>query len=55
MATWQDAGGTNCCNGIVQKKYGNAEAKAMAIEHWAWMIWSFPHYREALQLDGPQS
>jgi len=55
VATWQDTEGNQCCKWFASKKYTNDIAKAMAIEHWAWMIWSLPHYVEALQLDGPQA
>jgi len=37
------------------KKYGNKGAKAKAIEHCQKMMRDLPHYREALQLDGPQA
>jgi len=51
VATWQDAKHNQWTKSYITKKYSNAEAKAMAIEHQAWIIWSLPHYREALQLD----
>jgi len=51
VATWKDAKRNLCNKSFSSKKYGNAEAKAMAIEHRAWMIWSLPHYVEALQID----
>jgi len=51
VATWQDAKPNRCCKWYSTKKYGDTEAKAMAIEHWAQMIRELPHYREALQLD----
>jgi len=51
MATWQDADGNQCYKCFNSKKYGNDIAKAKAIEHCQKMIWSLPHYREALCLD----
>jgi len=50
-ATWNDADGDKCSKGFSSKKCGNAEAQAMAIKHCQRMIWSLPHYREALQLN----
>jgi len=38
-------------NGLLQKKYGNAEANAMAIEQQQRAIRSLPHYVEAPRLD----
>jgi len=55
VATWQDANGNQGSKSFGSKKYGNDVAKAMAIEHRAQMIWSLPHYREALCLDDPQA
>jgi len=54
-ATWQDADGSHCYKYFSSKKYCNDVAKAMAIENRLRMIRSLPHYREALQLDGPQA
>jgi len=48
VATWKDADGYRCCKSYNSKKYGNDVARTRAIEHWAWMIWSLPHYVEAL-------
>jgi len=54
MATWQDAEGNQCRKWYSSNKYGNAIAKAMAIEHCQRMIRSLPHFREALRLDEAQ-
>jgi len=43
MATWQDAKHNQCSKYFSSKKYGNAEAQAMAIEHRAQMIRSLLH------------
>jgi len=51
MATWRDADGNQCYKCFNSKKYGNDIAKAKAIKHRQKMIWSLPHYREALCLD----
>jgi len=51
VTQWQDADGNKCRKWYNSKKYGNDIAKVMAIEHWALMIQSLPHYREALCLD----
>jgi len=51
MATWQDSSGTKSCKWFSSKEYRNEGARTMAIEHCQKMIWSMPHYREALQLD----
>jgi len=51
VAKWQDADGNWCTKCFSSKKYGNDIAKAKAIKHRQRMIWSLPHYREALCLD----
>jgi len=51
VTKWNDTDGNKCCKWYSSKKYGNAEAKVLAIEHCQRMIWSLPHYREALCLD----
>jgi len=51
VAKWNDIDGNKCCKCFSSKKYTNDIAKAMAIKHRQKMIWSLPHYREALQLD----
>jgi len=50
-AQWKDADGNKCCKYFSSKKYGNDNAKVLAIKHRSQMIRSLPHYREALQLD----
>jgi len=54
VAFWKDAEGNQWSKGFGLNKYGNAIAKAKAIKHCQKMIWSLPHYREALQLDEAQ-
>jgi len=49
VANWGDIDGNQCSKSFGSKKYGDAEAWAMAIEQR--MIRSLPHYVEALQLD----
>jgi len=51
VAFWQDADGNQWTKRFSLKKYGDNIAKAMAIKHRQRMIWSLPHYREALCLD----
>jgi len=51
VSQWNDVKGNQCKKWYSLKKHTNAEAKAMAIEHRQRMIWSLPHYREALRLD----
>jgi len=51
VAFWKDAEGNQWSKHFGLNKYGNAITKAKAIEHCQKMIWSLPHYREALQLD----
>jgi len=51
VAKWQDRDGNQCSKSFGLNKYGNMIAKTKAIEHHQKMIWSLPHYREALQLD----
>jgi len=51
IASWKDAGSTNWNKYFSTNKHGNAEAQAMAIEHCQKMIWSLPHYVNALCLD----
>jgi len=51
VADWQDIDGNQCSKSFGSKKYGDAEAWAMAIEHCQMMIRSLPHYVEALPLD----
>jgi hypothetical protein len=55
MAIWRDIDGNQCHKYFSSKKYGNDIARTRAIEHCQRMIQSLPHYREALQLDGPQA
>jgi len=55
VAKWQDRDGNQCYKCFSSKKYGNEGTKAMAIEHRQRMIWSLPHYREALQLDDAEA
>jgi len=55
MAMWRDSSGNKCCKYFSSKKYGNDVAKAKAIEHRQRMIWSLPHYREALCLDDAEA
>jgi len=55
VAHWRDKDGNQCHKCFSSKKYGNDNAKVLAIEHRSWMICSLPHYREALCLDGPQA
>jgi len=55
IASWKDAGGTNWNKYFSTNKHGEAEARAMAIEHRQMMIQSLPHYREALQLNDQQA
>jgi len=43
IATWQDAEGNKCSKSYSMKKYGGAEAKAMAVEYCQRMIWSPPN------------
>jgi len=54
VTTWHDGDGNQCSKSLNLKKYGNDYAKVLAIKHRSWMIWSLPHYREALQLDEAQ-
>jgi len=51
VAKWQDVKGNQCKKCFSLKKYRNDNAKVLAIKHRQKMIWSLPHYREALQLD----
>jgi len=51
VAKWNDIDGNQCCKWYSSKKYGHDIAKTKAIKHCQKMIWSLPHYREALQLD----
>jgi len=51
VAFWQDADGNQWTKRFSLNKYGDNIAKTMAIKHCQKMIWSLPHYREALQLD----
>jgi len=51
VAKWNNAEGNQCSKFFSKNKYGNAEAKAKAIEHHSWIIRELPHYREALQFD----
>jgi len=53
--TWQENDGNQCYKCFSLKKYTNDIAKAKAIKHRQKMIRSLQHYREALQLDGPQA
>jgi len=55
VAHWQDKDGNQCHKYFSSKKYGNAIAKAKAIEHRQRMIQSLPHYIEALQLDDAEA
>jgi len=54
VAQWNDADGNKWGKSYSSKKYGNAEAQAMAIKHCQRMIWSLPHYVNALCLDEAQ-
>jgi len=51
VADWQDIDGNQCSKSFGSKKYGDAEACTMAIEHRLMMISLLPHYVEALQLN----
>jgi len=51
VAQWEDADGNKCRKYFSLKKYGNDIARTRAIDHRQKMIWSLPHYREALCLD----
>jgi len=51
VTQWKDIDGNKFCKCFNSKKYTNDIAKAKAIEHRQKMIWSLPHYREALQLN----
>jgi len=55
VTTWRDEEGNHHSKCFSSKKYGNKGAKAKAIEHRSQMIWSLPHYREALQLDDAEA
>jgi len=51
VAKWKDADGNQYCKFFSKNKYGNAEAKAMAVEQCQRMIRLLPHYVEALRLN----
>jgi len=52
---WKDDEGNQYSKSYSAKKYGNDNAKILAIKYRARMVRELPHYANALRLDDPQA